>query len=342
MRNDWLDKYEDGGEYLGTTNKGRNYSPAWGGQFEEGGVTSPQICYDPKTGKVVPCKPGAHKTWIFTENPAITASQFELNMNKTTRENAIKDNEFTKEAQDLKNYLIKNQPGEDIEIYPTYKSDKNDRVTTTNRGKTLNEILKGSDAKTRLAFMAHHGSNLFGSPAGNLGKKLQATTYDNCYLGSCYSGDIAASDEFKGLSNFNFRPGYVEYNSPDGKEGLPWFGVNPNKNSQTGEAGVNNAFFNGYGYGVTWNGERFVAVGNPGTHTIVFSNDGIIWYGVKDSISIFSDAGIGVAGNSKVGPVIVPSAIHLNNNINSNTLTFSSESYYQSGVNNISINVNSM
>ena len=259
--NKWLEKYSNGDivqqNYndvsvslpegfvgMGYNTKGRNYSPAWGGQFEEGGVTSPQICYDPKTGKVVPCKPGAHKTWIFTENPAITASQFELNMNKTTRENAIKDNEFTKEAQDLKNYLIKNQPGEDIEIYPTYKSDKNDRVTTTNRGKTLNEILRGSDAKTRLAFMAHHGSNLFGSPAGNLGKKLQATTYDNCYLGSCYSGDIAASDEFKGLSNFNFRPGYVEYNSPDGKEGLPWFGVNPNKNSQTGEAGVNNAFFN--------------------------------------------------------------------------------------------------
>ena len=213
-------------------------------QKKEGGVTSPQICYDPKTGKVVPCKPGAHKTWIFTENPAITAPEDEL-PGGLTRENAIKDNAFTKEAEDLKNYLIKNQPGEDIEIYPTYKSDKNDRVTTTNRGKTLNEILRGSDAKTRLAFMAHHGSNLFGSPAGNLGKKLQATTYDNCYLGSCYSGDIAASDEFKGLSNFNFRPGYGNiYNSPDGKEGLSWFGVNPNKNSQTGEAGVNNAFFN--------------------------------------------------------------------------------------------------
>ena len=259
--NKWLEKYSNGDivqqNYndvsvslpegfigMGYNTKGRNYSPAWGGQFEEGGVTSPQICYDPKTGKVVPCKPGAHKTWIFTENPAITAPEDEL-PGGLTRVNAIKNNAFTKEAEDLKNYLIKNQPGEDIEIYPTYKSDKNDRVTTTNRGKTLNEILRGSDAKTRLAFMAHHGSNLFGSPAGNLGKKLQATTYDNCYLGSCWSGDIAASDEFKGLSNFNFRPGYANmHNSPDNKESLPWFGVNPNKNSQTGEAGVNNAFFN--------------------------------------------------------------------------------------------------
>jgi hypothetical protein len=37
MKNSWLDKYEDGGEYLGTTNVGRNYSPAWGGQFAMGG-----------------------------------------------------------------------------------------------------------------------------------------------------------------------------------------------------------------------------------------------------------------------------------------------------------------
>lgn len=34
--NKWLDKYEDGG-YLGTTNVGRDYSPAWGGQFQDGG-----------------------------------------------------------------------------------------------------------------------------------------------------------------------------------------------------------------------------------------------------------------------------------------------------------------
>jgi hypothetical protein len=37
MKKGWLDKYENGGEYLGTTNVGRNYSPAWGGQFQKGG-----------------------------------------------------------------------------------------------------------------------------------------------------------------------------------------------------------------------------------------------------------------------------------------------------------------
>lgn len=34
--NNWLSKYESGG-YLGYTTEGRNYSPSWGGQFEEGG-----------------------------------------------------------------------------------------------------------------------------------------------------------------------------------------------------------------------------------------------------------------------------------------------------------------
>jgi hypothetical protein len=39
----WLSKYENGGEYLGTTNVGRNYSPAWGGQFEDGGTLQPPM-----------------------------------------------------------------------------------------------------------------------------------------------------------------------------------------------------------------------------------------------------------------------------------------------------------
>jgi hypothetical protein len=41
MKKGWLDEYENGGEYLGTTNVGRNYSPAWGGQFQMGGYVYP-------------------------------------------------------------------------------------------------------------------------------------------------------------------------------------------------------------------------------------------------------------------------------------------------------------
>jgi len=112
-------------------------------------------------------------------------------------------------------------------------------------------------------------------------------------------------------------------------DGINWSGV----------TGTNSIFL--MGLSVTWNGVRFVA-GGRGPNTIAYSSDGITWTGVPNSTSIFSNFGFGVAGNPKVGAVIVPSAIHLNNNINSNTLTFSSESYYQSGVNNITIDVNTM
>ena len=220
-------------------------------KYAPGGVASPQTCYDPKTGKEVPCKDGAHKTMIFTEHPrlqGLTKKNFE------EMQDYLKNGEFTKEAEDLKNYLIKNQPGEDIEIYPTYVGPEDDRVINTFRNGqlgTLNQALSKSTPNTRLAFMAHHGSQLFGQPYSELGKKLQATNYDNCYLGSCYSGDIAASDEFKGLSNFHFRPGLSPNKIPDSewesgktKPGLQWLGVNPNRNSQTGEAGINNAFYN--------------------------------------------------------------------------------------------------
>jgi hypothetical protein len=118
----------------------------------------------------------------------------------------------------------------------------------------------------------------------------------------------------------------INYSIAYSTDGITWSGVSGSKSIFT------------IGRGVSWNGSRFVAVGT-GTNSIAYSSDGITWSPV--SSNIFSTEGNGVAGNPKVGPVIVPSAIHLNNNINSNTLTFSSESYYQSGVNNITIGVTS-
>jgi hypothetical protein len=219
-----------------------NYYSGGISKYKLGGVTSPQTCYDPKTGKEVPCKPGAHKTMIFTEHPRLRALR---KNNFKEIQNSINAGEFTKEANDLKNYLIQNQPGEDIDIYPTYTGPEDDRIINTFKDgqlKPLNDILMQSTPNTRLAFMAHHGDQLFGQPYSELGKKLQATNYDNCYLGSCFSGDIAGSDQFKGLTNFHFRPGYPDYS--EGTQGMKWLGVNPNKNSKTGEAGVNDAFFN--------------------------------------------------------------------------------------------------
>ena len=115
----------------------------------------------------------------------------------------------------------------------------------------------------------------------------------------------------------------------------------------TGVTDSNTIFLDSYGnansYGVAWNGTRFVAVGSGITYKIAYSSDGMNWTGVTGSMSIFSEYSsvYGVAGNPKVGATIVPSAIHLNNNLNTNSLTFSSESYYQSGVNNITIGVTS-
>ena len=39
----WLDKFDNGGSFLGTTNVGRDYSPAWGGQFQKGGKIKPSF-----------------------------------------------------------------------------------------------------------------------------------------------------------------------------------------------------------------------------------------------------------------------------------------------------------
>ena len=101
---------------------------------------------------------------------------------------------------------------------------------------------------------------------------------------------------------------------------------------------------------IQWVNSQFIIVGSsqPSQQepksNLLYSLDGISWSIIPNyTISNSDDTQMnGVAGNPKVGATIVPSAIHLNNNINSNTLTFSSESYYQSGVNNISINVNTI
>ena len=90
-----------------------------------------------------------------------------------------------------------------------------------------------------------------------------------------------------------------------------------------------------------WNNQRFIAAGNGG-NTLAYSYDGITWYG--NGTTIFTNSGKGVAGNPKIGAVIVDSAISLNDGINSNNLTFASDTYIQSGVNaiNVSVSANSI
>ena len=122
--------------------------------------------------------------------------------------------------------------------------------------------------------------------------------------------------------------------------GIDWTqGQHPNFYSSLGLYPIN----------IFWLNSQFIIVGGAYQQTepkssFLYSLDGTSWSVIPIYLNSVNEIEIpqmnGVAGNPKVGPVIVPSAIHLNNNINSNTLTFSSESYYQSGVNNISIDVN--
>ena len=66
--NNWLDKYEDGG-YLGTTNVGRNYSPAWGGQFDMGGDIPGSVGFTyARTGDIPDNGKYAKKTLASAQN----------------------------------------------------------------------------------------------------------------------------------------------------------------------------------------------------------------------------------------------------------------------------------
>lgn len=92
-----------------------------------------------------------------------------------------------------------------------------------------------------------------------------------------------------------------------------------------------------------WNGRRFVATGG---NYMGYSNDGVTWYSSLQS-SIFSNSGYGIASNSGVGAFVAPSAMVIDDNgisgngiANSRTLEFvSSDPYFQTGFNNISVKV---
>src|SRR5690606_14512773 len=61
----------------------------------------------------------------------------------------------------------------------------------------------------------HHGNMFAGLDNNFWANNMRNSTYNNCYLGSCGSEDLAQT-YFKDIKNFNYRP----VNS--------WWGVNPN------------------------------------------------------------------------------------------------------------------
>jgi len=148
------------------------------------------------------------------------------------------DNAFLKEAATMKGYLNKYFPDEEVEIVPAYKE-------------SFRQGLKKSDPNTRLVFLAHHGSNLFGIPSSEAIESISKTPYENCYGGTCYGSDLrgvgAMADiederkpiKYKGVSrapeSYNLRNFYTR------TDHVPWLGFAPVERG--GEEGFRDSFF---------------------------------------------------------------------------------------------------
>jgi hypothetical protein len=113
----------------------------------------------------------------------------------------------------------------------------------------------------------------------------------------------------------------------------------------SGWVGVGTSIFSTRGLSVCWNGVRFIAVGQ-GTNSIAYSQNGINWYSAYNGFStglstMIFNYGNCVASNSTIGAVPIQSQLVLNKNIgSSDTLEFiSSDPYYQTGFDNVSIKI---
>ena len=118
-------------------------------------------------------------------------------------------------------------------------------------------------------------------------------------------------------------------------DGIAWTGAT----DFSGAAGSSVNIFSNAGFGVAWNGTRWVAIGDGGLNTIACSSDGITWTGLGKNI--LTEYGYGVAGNPNIGVTIVDSVITLNSNSLSNTNRFDivADNYYNTGYSNLSIEI---
>ena len=223
-------RMNDGGGLLSRTVTCSNCGHSWKGVT---GGTDPLTCHD--CGGMIKMKNGGDPSitnldadrWLMKyqiQGQVINDQPVNQNINRTIifAEDPSSDGKspFLEEASSFKSYLNKSNPKENVEIYNLYKDPEK-----------LKRILATSDQNTRIAMMAHHGQNTFGMPNEAIGKQLQNTKYGNCYMGECFSEDIAKSKEFKDLPNLYYRP--------EGK----WWGANPAAKASKDESGVINSFF---------------------------------------------------------------------------------------------------
>ena len=81
-------------------------------------------------------------------------------------------------------------------------------------------------------------------------------------------------------------------------------------------------------FGVSWNGERWVAVGKKSNNNVMaYSYDGDIWFESPSIGDNIFTTGYGVAGNPKIGAPIVPIKLVLDNNYGTNKLDVVTDSY---------------
>lgn len=135
----WLDKYKEGGEFLGTTNKGFDYNGAWGGQFQMGGSIPGSVGFTyARTNNPAPSNgPYAKKTKASAKNGKVIKDDMgqwthpgeitEINSNDITMKGVpypvlgISDTGDTKLMQPGKDYKFK---GKKVTEYPLAKDGK--------------------------------------------------------------------------------------------------------------------------------------------------------------------------------------------------------------------------
>jgi hypothetical protein len=240
MGKGWLEKYADGG-YLGTTNKGFAYNPAWNGSYQNGGNIPGSVGFTyartgstPSNGKYAKkTLPSAQngrgmqyyqqgldfkpktisqngsrtkKATIFAEAPYEPIDFFDEINDQTPR-----DSTFITEGNKLKEWYRKH--GIEADVLPVY----GDRDTTL-----VNQAL--SQHPTSTSLLGHMSTEkMAGLPLDFWNDKLSKSGAEDCYLGTCEGSKVAPYlSDVKNL-----------YHSGQTK----WGGINPYGKD------INNAFF---------------------------------------------------------------------------------------------------
>jgi hypothetical protein len=100
--------------------------------------------------------------------------------------------------------------------------------------------------------------------------------------------------------------------------------------------------FSSQSRGISWNGTRFIAVGQ-GINTVAYSSDGITWTGLGSTspASPFTSIGYNVAWNAGLGGVVMTSTtLNEYGSGLSNRLDVVADEYFNQGFSNLTLTIN--